>query len=108
MQPSDTRIGAVKRKYEDLEHDYRALLELVDVAAIQSDARDILQQVKRGREVGDLLALLKDGDIAYQTNLGSDPRSRRILLSLLVQSTASLDETVSAAPRVAEARLDLS
>jgi hypothetical protein len=101
-------MRASKRKYEDLEEEHTALLELIDIAALRSDARDILQQLKRGRKAGDLLGLLKEGDITYQANIGSSPRTRRMLLSLLIQSTASLDEIIITAPRIAEAQLDIA
>jgi hypothetical protein len=104
----ETRMRATKRKYEDLEEEHTALLELIDIAALRSDARDILQQLKRGRKVGDLLGLLKKGDITYQADIGSSPRTRRMLLSLLIQSTASLDEIILTAPRIAEAQLDIA
>jgi hypothetical protein len=36
------RVRATKRKYEDLEQEHNALLELIDIAAVRSDARKIL------------------------------------------------------------------
>lgn len=108
MEAGETRTRARKRKYEDLEQEHNALLELVNILALRLDAGDILQQLKSGRAVGDLLGLLKEGDITYQAHLGSSPRTRRLLLSLLIQSTASLDEIVLTAPRIAEARLDIA
>lgn len=104
----ETRMGGIKRKYEDLEQEHNQLLELVGIAALRSDAGDILQQLKRGRKVADLLGLLKEGDITYQANLRSSPRTRRLLLTLLIQSTASLDEIIITAPRIAEAQLDIA
>ena len=101
-------MRANKRKYEDIEQEHLQLLELIDIAALRSDARDILQQVKRGRKVGELLGLLKEGDVTYEAHLGSNPYSRRMLLSLLLQSTASLDEIILSAPRIAETRLDIA
>jgi hypothetical protein len=59
------RVRATKRKYEDLEQEHNALLELIDIAAVRSDARKILQQLKTGRKVVDVLGLLKEGDITY-------------------------------------------
>ena len=108
VEVGETRMGATKRKYEDLEQEHNSLLELVEIASRRSDARDILQQLQRGRKVGDLLGLLKEGDITYQARLQSNPRTRRMLLGLLIQSTASLDEIILAAPRVAESQLDIS
>lgn len=107
VNDGETRARARKRKFEDLEQEHTALLELVDIAALRPDAGDILKQLRGGRRVNDLLALLKEGDITYQSHLGSNPRTRRMLLSLLIQSTASLDEIVLAAPRIAEAQLDI-
>ena len=104
----ETRMRASKRKYEDLEQEHTALLELIDIAALRSDARDILQQLRNGRKVGDLLGLLKEGDITYQAHLRSNPRTRRMLLGLLIQSTASLDEIILTAPRIAESQLDIA
>jgi hypothetical protein len=111
----ETRMRATKRKYEDLENEHKdlerehnSLLELLDIAARRSDARDILQQLRHGRKVVDLLGLLKEGDIAYQAHLKSSPRTRRMLLSLLIQSTASLDEIVLTAPRIAESQLEIT
>jgi hypothetical protein len=101
-------MGATKRKYEDLEQEHNALLELIDIAAMRSDAGDILRQLKNGRKVGDLLGLLKEGDITYQAHLRSSPRTRRMLLGLLIQSTASLDEIILTAPRIAESQLDIA
>jgi len=101
-------MRANKRKYEDIEQEHLQLLELIDIAALRSDARDILQQVKRGRKVGELLGLLKEGDVTYEAHLGSNPYSRRMLLSLLLQSTASLDEIILSAPRIAETRLNIA
>ena len=108
-------MGATKRKYVDLEHEFKdleqehhSLLELLDIAARRSDARDILQQLSRGRKVSDLLSLLKEGDITYQAHLRASPRTRRMLLGLLLQSTASLDEIVLTAPQVAESQLDIT
>ena len=108
VQVGETRMRASKRKYEDLEQEHNALLELIDIAALRSDARDILQQVKNGRKVGDLLGLLKEGDITYQAHLRTSPRTRRMLLGLLIQSTASLDEIILTAPRLAESQLDIA
>jgi hypothetical protein len=108
VQVGETRMGATKRKYEDLEQEHNALLELIDIAAMRSDARDILRQLKGGRKVGDLLGLLKEGDITYQAHLRSSPRTRRMLLGLLIQSTASLDEIILTAPRIAESQLDIA
>lgn len=107
VKDGESRAHARKRKFEDLEQEHTALLELVDIAARRRDAADILKQLRGGRSVDDLLALLKEGDITYQSHLGSNPRTRRMLLSLLIQSTASLDEIVLAAPRIAEAQLDI-
>jgi hypothetical protein len=104
----ETRTRANKRKYEDLEQEHHALLELVNIAALRSDAGEILQRLNRGRTVGDLLGLLKEGDITYQAHLRSNPRTRRMLLSLLLQSTASLDEIILTAPRIAEAHLGIA
>ena len=108
VQAGETRMGAHKRKYEDLEQEHNALLELVDIAALRPDARDILQQLRNGRKVGDLLGLLKEGDITYQAHLRSSSRTRRMLLGLLIQSTASLDEIILTAPRIAESQLDIA
>jgi hypothetical protein len=33
-------MRASKRKYEDLEEEHTALLELIDIAALRSDARE--------------------------------------------------------------------
>lgn len=107
-EAGETLTGARKRKYEDLEHEHLALLELVSIAALRSDAGEILQQFQNGRRAGDLVILLKEGDITYQNHLGSDPRTRRMLLSLLIKSTASLDEIILTAPRIAELRLDIT
>lgn len=107
-EAGETLTGARKRKYEDLEHEHLALLELVSIAALRPDAGEILQQFKNGRRAGDLVILLKEGDITYQNHLGSDPRTRRMLLSLLIQSTASIDEIILTAPRIAELRLDIT
>ncbi|KAL1583673.1 hypothetical protein WHR41_07791 [Cladosporium halotolerans] len=107
-EAGETLTSARKRKYEDLEHEHLTLLELVNIAALRPDAGEILQQFKNGRRAGDLVILLKEGDITYQNHLGSDPRTRRMLLSLLIQSTASLDEIILIAPRIAEARLDIT
>jgi hypothetical protein len=104
----ETRVRATKRKYEDLEQEHNALLELIDIAAVRSDARDILQQLKNGRKVGDVLGLLKEGNITYQAYVRSIPRTRRMLLGLLLQSTASLDEIILTAPCVAESQLDIT
>jgi hypothetical protein len=101
-------MRASKRKYEDLEQEHTALLELIDIAALRPDARDILQQLRNGRKVGDLLGLLKEGDITYQAHLRSSPGTRRMLLGLLIQSTASLDEIILTAPRIAESQLDIA
>lgn len=108
VQVGETRMGANKRKFEDLEQEHNALLELIDIAATRSDAREILQQLKGGRKVGDLLGLLKEGDITYQAHLRSSPRTRRMLPDLLIQSTASIDEIVLTAPRVADSQLDIA
>jgi len=108
VQVGETRVGAHKRKLEDLEQEHNALLELIDIAAMRSDARDILQQLRGGRKVADLLGLLKEGDITYQAHLRSSPRTRRMLLGLLIQSTASLDEIVLTAPRIADSQLDIT
>jgi hypothetical protein len=104
----ETRMRATKRKYEDLEQEHNALLELIGIAALRSDARDILQQLKNGRKIGDLLGLLKEGDTTYQAHLRTSPRTRQMLLCLLIQSTASLDEIVLTAPRLAESQLDIA
>jgi hypothetical protein len=56
----ETRTRARKRKYEDLKQEHRALLEIVDIAALRPDAGDILQQLKSGRGVRDLLGSLKE------------------------------------------------
>ncbi|GAB7331064.1 hypothetical protein MBLNU13_g02554t1 [Cladosporium sp. NU13] len=108
VQVGETRMRASKRKYEDLEQEHNALLELIDIAALRPDARDILQQLRNGRKVDDLLGLLKEGDITYQAHLRSSPRTRRMLLGLLIQSTASLDEIILTAPRIAESQLDIA
>jgi hypothetical protein len=104
----ETRMRATKRKYEDLEQEHNALFELINIVALRPDARDILQQLKNGRQVGDLLGLLKEGDITYQVHLRTSPRTRRMLLGLLIQSTASLDEIILTAPRLAESQLDIA
>ena len=38
----ETRMRANKRKHEDIEQEHQQLLELVDIAALRSDAGDIL------------------------------------------------------------------
>jgi hypothetical protein len=59
VEEGETRTQAMKRKYGDLKQEYLALLEIVDIAALRPDAGDILQQLKSGRGVGDLLGCLK-------------------------------------------------
>lgn len=62
VEAGETRGRARKRRYEDLKHEHLALLELVNIAALRPDSGEILQQLKSGRKVRDLLGSLKEGD----------------------------------------------
>ncbi|KAK6434449.1 hypothetical protein LTR95_009366 [Oleoguttula sp. CCFEE 5521] len=104
-QAGETRTQAVKRKYEDLEQSHDALLELIDLAASRRDALDILSRVKHGDDIHDMLARLKEGENLYEAHLGGRSRVRRMLLSALIQSSASVQKIIELAPFLAEERL---
>nr|OQO30388.1 hypothetical protein B0A51_02348 [Rachicladosporium sp. CCFEE 5018] len=104
-QAGETRTQAVKRKYEDLEQSHDALLELIDLAASRRDAPDILSRVKHGDDIHDILAGLKEGENLYEAQQGGRSMVRRMLLSCLIQSTASVQEIIEMAPFLAEQRL---
>ncbi|KAK6429381.1 hypothetical protein LTR95_014471, partial [Oleoguttula sp. CCFEE 5521] len=104
-QAGETRTQAVKRKYEDLEQSHDALLELIDLAASRRDAPDILSRVKHGDDIHEILAQLKEGEDLYEAHQGGRARVRRMLLSCLIQSTASVQEIIEMAPFLAEERL---
>jgi hypothetical protein len=83
-QSSETQGQALKRKYDALQAENKAYVELFKFIKTSSDSEshELLRRIRRGHDVEDVLKNIKEADLLIQLNPHPEPRSQITLPSL--------------------------
>lgn len=96
MTKPETSGQVVKRKHAQMQQDHDELKALFDILATANTQKslEIHNRIRAGQSPPFILQQLQHGDILAQSRINSERHARHVLLSSLMQTTASFDEMI--------------
>lgn len=96
VSDGETGSQVLKRKYELVQQERDELRELFSMISGTDPGKsmEVIQRVRAGQDAGTILKQIQHGDVLLQARVNSERHARQILLSSLMQTSASFDDMV--------------